>query len=125
MAELEGVPYDSEMKLITELHQELNYKFSTGLHNYNAVEREIRERFADIGFLVEINWYEFEKDGQHFDPKKAAMPEITVSGRVDRLEGFDHERMQHEIRADVLGFGEGGVIKSDPDTFKAEHDHEH
>jgi hypothetical protein len=125
MAELEGVPYDSEMKEITALHRALGERFSTGLHNFNAVEREIRDRFASIGFLVDINWYEFEVNGQKFDPSKAAMPEITITGRIDKTAGFDHDRMQHEIRSDVLGFGEGGVMKVEPGDLKAAQEHKH
>jgi hypothetical protein len=108
-------PYDHEVKAIIELLAELNARARAKSHNYNDFEREIRDRFAKIGFTVDVNWYTFaigevQQDG--------AMPEITVTGRTDGKFQFDKDRQVREVTDDILGTGDEGVIKTDPDTLR-------
>ena len=90
--------YDSEMKEILRVGEELRKR--TGLmRNYNDFEREIKERFEDIGFVVNVNWH-------HYAMNKvvqvgSAMPEVTIVGRVEQIV-FDPDRQVHEVRANVL-----------------------
>jgi hypothetical protein len=120
--------YDHEVEEILRLQLKLNDKARYGRHNFIDFEREIRERFAGIGFAVEVSWYGFSVGGQ---PQDGAMPEVTVTGRTDGKHVFDPDRQVHEVTRDVLGLGEEGVIKTDPDTLKnflegnGGHGHDH
>ena len=108
--------YDHEVKQIIELLAELNDRARHRQLNYRAFENEIRDKFARLGFLVDVNWYEFEIGGVKQD---GAMPEITVTGRTDDKFQFDPDRQVHEAVANVLELpGEEGWISTDPDTVK-------
>jgi hypothetical protein len=107
--------YDHEVKQVIGLIEELNERAGARQHNYNDFEREIRDRFAKLGFTVDVNWYRFERDGVEQD---GAMPEITITGRTDDKFQFDPDRQVHEAVHDVLGLGEEGWIKTDPETVK-------
>lgn len=109
--------YDHEVEEILQLQLRLNEKARYGRHNYTDFEREIRERFAGIGFTVEVSWYGFAVGGQKQD---GAMPEVTVTGRTDQKHVFDNDRQVHEVTHNVLGLpGEdAGVIKTSPETLK-------
>ncbi|MCW2929905.1 MAG: hypothetical protein JWM19_867 [Actinomycetia bacterium] len=105
--------YDHEVEAILALLASLNERAKARRHNYGDFEREIREKFAGLGFTVDVNWYEFEVSGRKQD---GAMPEITVTGRTDKDFTFDPDRQVHEVTSDVLGLGDEGVIKTDKET---------
>jgi len=109
--------YDHEVEEILQLQLKLNDKARYGRHNYIDFEREIRERFAGIGFTVEVSWYGFSVGGQ---PQEGAMPEVTVTGRTDGKHVFDKDRQVHEVTSNVLGLPEedAGVIKTDRETVR-------
>lgn len=107
--------YDHEVEAILALLASLNERAKARRHNYNDFEREIREKFAELGFTVDVSWYEFELDGRRQD---GAMPEVTVTGRTDKDFTFDPDRQVHEVTSDVLGLGDGGVIKTDKETVR-------
>lgn len=108
--------YDHEVKAIIALIAELNDRAKAKRHNYNDFEREIRDRFAKLGFTVDVNWYEYAIGDARQD---GAMPEITVTGRTDDKFRFDPDRQVHEAVANVLDLpGEEGWIKTDPDTVR-------
>jgi hypothetical protein len=121
--------YDHEVKQVIELLAELNDRAKAKQHNYDDFEREIRDRFARLGFLVNVSWYRFAVDDQV--QEDAAMPEITVTGRTDDRFQFDPDRQVHEAVHDVLELGEEGWIKTDPETVRrfldgnGGHGHEH
>jgi hypothetical protein len=105
--------YDSEVLAIEQVHLALNDRARARQHNYTAFEAEIRQRFADIGFTVDVNWYEFEVDGVKQD---GAMPEVTITGRTDRAV-FDPDRQVHEAVHNILGLpGQEGWIKTTPES---------
>lgn len=107
--------YDSDVKKLLDLQESLNERAKNGQLNYDDFEKEIKEKFAAIGFRVNVNWWTYEIDGVKQD---GAMPEITVTGRIDAAFRFDPDRQVHEAVHDVLGLGEEGWIKTDPDTVK-------
>ena len=107
--------FDSEVKQIIELLAELNERAHAKQRNYNDFEREIRDRFATLGFTVDVSWYEYAIGGVKQD---GAMPEITVTGRTDDKFQFDPDRQVREVTSDILGTGDAGVIKADPDTLR-------
>lgn len=126
MAEVLDV-YDHEVEKIIEVRQYLTEKARYGRHNFIDFEREIRERYAAAGFTVDVSWYEFEVGGQKQD---GAMPEVTITGRT-APHVFDQDRQVHEVTNDILGLGDAGVIKTDPDTVRnfleggGGHGHDH
>lgn len=107
--------YDSELEKILALQAELNDKIRFRKLNYGDFEREIRERFGELGFTVNVSWYRYSVGGQE---QEGAMPEVTVTGRTDGKFAFDPDRQVHEVTRDILGTGDEGVIKTDPDTLK-------
>lgn len=107
--------YDHEVLAIERVHLELQDRARAKEHNYNDFEAEIRNRFAEIGFTVDVNWYRFEIDGVEQD---GAMPEITITGRADPGHEFDHDRQVHEAVSNILQLpGQEGWIKTDPETI--------
>jgi hypothetical protein len=86
------------------------------MRNYQAFEREAGSRFAEAGFRIKVDWYEYSIGGV---PQEGAMPEITVMGRIEAPAAFDHDRQVHEATHNLLRIpGEEGVIKTDPETLK-------
>lgn len=119
-----GTPdiYDHEVEQIEAALEKLSEKSGT-MANYGAFEREARDRFAAIGFTVDINWYEYSVNGVKGE---GAMPDITITGRTDPNFTFDPDRQVHEIvqnYLDLPGEEKGRVIKSD--GILREHDKKH
>jgi hypothetical protein len=121
--------YDSEVKQLLEFQAALTERARSGPLNYAAFEREMRDKAAELGFTIDVNWYRYSIDGAEQD---GAMPEITVTGRTDTAFRFDPDRQVHEAVHNVLDLpGETGWIKTDPDTVKnfldgqGGHGHDH
>lgn len=105
--------YDSEIDAVHRLLDELRKKEATH-QNLHEFDQEIKGRFLEVGFVVDVVWEE-SLEGQ-----KIYRPTIVLEQRTEELKnGFDHERQAHEIRSDLLGLGEGGVIKTDSDKAQA------
>lgn len=96
---------DSEVATITQVWQGLQGRTYKS-HEYNAFDREIRERFAEAGFVVKVNWYETNL-------AEVKMPEIDIVGRIEEKE-FDHDQMRHEVVNNLLGLPsqDAGIIKT-------------
>jgi hypothetical protein len=117
--------HDSEINLIHQVLTILRERAAKS-HNYDSFQAEIIDRFARIGFVVDVRWYETNQPG-------VLMPEINISGRTDDHFVFDRDRQTKEVTNDVLGLGEGGVLKVDKDimkaleegTYKGTSDHQH
>lgn len=108
--------YDHEVKQVIGLMELLNEAAQRGPLNYVDFEREIRDRFARLGFTVDVNWYRFSVGGVEQD---GAMPEITLTGRTDDKFQFDPDRQVHEAVHNVLELpGEDGWIKTDKETLR-------
>lgn len=103
--------YDSEINEIHKILDHLNDKYVGKAASYADMQSEIEERFHKIGLIVKVGWWSTNVDG-------VLMPEITISDRTERGHQFDHDQQVHEVTGDLLGLGEGGVIKSDPSAFQ-------
>lgn len=121
-AELINV-YDSEVADLQRVLATLNDR-TYKPHNLAAFEREIVERCQEVGFVVDVKWYETNLEG-------VFAPEVEVIGRCDPVKPgeFDHDRMRHEVVNNVLGLPaeDAGVIKT-PETWtedKAKEIHKH
>lgn len=106
--------HDSE---VNEIHQVLTIlrQRADKAHNYDSFQNEIVDRFHRIGFEVDVRWYETDQPG-------VLIPEINISGRVDKNFVFDRDRQTAEVTSDVLDLGEGGVLKVDKDMMKSLED---
>lgn len=100
--------YDSEVQKIQATLNTLKDR-TYKRHNLSAFEREVKERFQEVGFVVDVLWYETNVSGVY-------MPEIEVIGRCDPINvgEFDHDKMRHEVVNNLLGLPEkdAGVIKT-------------
>jgi hypothetical protein len=65
----------------------------------DAFIREVAERFAEEGYLVDIRLTTVDGGGDDV----VFHPCVTISGRVDIEPGYDHERQGRELRAAELG----------------------
>lgn len=117
--------HDSEVLEIEKVLGILNTRAATKQHNYTDFEREIRERFHEIGFEVSVSWYEFGRQGTPGAIAGAAMPEITITGRCERE--FDPDRQVHEVTSNILELpGQEGVIKTNtPGMSRLIEGHKH
>lgn len=87
-----------------------------GAINLANFDDEIKTRFAEIGFAVDVKWW-------HSNVEGVKMPEIEIVGRTSR-KAFDHEQMRHEVVNDILGLGTGGTIKVKPEDVLAAKQYE-
>lgn len=106
--------YDSDIEQIEAVRDVLRAR-SAGRRDYEEFDREIKDRYAEIGFAVTVNWHTAAgPDGRQVEG--TLIPVVTLDGRLDgRI--FDPDRMVHEVTNDLLKLGEGGVIatgKLDP-----------
>lgn len=111
--------HDSEILEIEKVIRALNERTHNGTKkvDYDAFDREIKERFQNIGFKASVAWWHTNIDG-------VKMPEITITDRLSAKE-FDYDRQVHEVTNDLLDLGEGGVIKSNPADFQKPTGHGH
>lgn len=111
MSELVNI-LDSEIKELQRVHGTLEGRTYKS-HNLAAFEREIVERFQEIGFRVDVKWYETNVAG-------VSSPVVEVVQRCTPLrpEEFDHDQMRHEVVNNVLGLPseDAGIIKT-PETW--------
>lgn len=120
--------YDSDILVIEKIWDKLRERHQQQRRNYPAFEQEVRERFAEAGFLIHVNWFGYEIGGER---QEGAMPEITVTGRTEKQE-FDHDKQVHEVTGNILelpGQEAGEVIRTDRGdafkTFREEHGNAH
>ena len=100
--------YDHEVEQIIAVQNQLLARCGA-MRNYGDFEREIKERFAEIGFAAQVTWHTYSLGGK---PQEGALPDVTLTGRLERRE-FDHDRQVAEVTRNVLNIpGQEGVIKS-------------
>ncbi len=63
-----------------------------------AFLREVAERFAEAGYLVDIELTTTDGGGDDV----TFYPTVTIAGRVDIEPDYDHDRQRHEVRAKDL-----------------------
>ena len=93
--------YDSERIAINKVMASLMEKMGATVEG-SAFQREVRERFAEIGFVVRCDLWKDEDDPRPWD-ERPWIPSITLLGRTEASGEFDHERMGHEVRSNILG----------------------
>jgi hypothetical protein len=95
--------HDSELKRAMGVIEEINRKHSAMARDLETFRKEVIHRFEDAGIKADVKVFETNVVGVYwFD--------VDL---LDRLEGeFDPDRQVHEVTSDILGTGDGGVIKS-------------
>lgn len=95
--------YDHERIAINKVSAALREHIGRGMEG-SALQREARERFAEIGFVVRCDLMKDMNDPRDWDDKPW-IPEITFLGRCEpmKIGEFDHERMGHEVRSNIIG----------------------
>ena len=106
---------DSEMLEIESVLETLKRRSEDGRRlDRGMFDQEIQDRFANIGFKVNVLWYETNMTD-------VRMPEVTIVGRTEKVGAFDHDKMAHEVTSDILGLGQGGVIKTSSEDLAKIH----
>lgn len=90
---MDTMPLDSELLELQRVKGELEGR-TYKAHNLDAFDREIVERFGEIGWKVDVKWHETNVRGTY-------IPVVEIVDRIERKE-FDHERMAHEVRRNIL-----------------------
>lgn len=101
--------YDSEQIQIDRVMASLSQRIGTGMEG-SAFQREVRERFAEIGFVARCDLKKDLEDPRPWDDKPW-VPSISIVGRTEKQGEFDHERMGHEVRSNILGKNEQGAVQ--------------
>lgn len=108
--------YDSEIIAVEGVLEKLNARRDrTARMSYEAFGEEARNRFAEIGLVVSVLWYEAgseQADGTLKKLEGVLIPEIVIRARTDsKTFQFDHDKMSHEVQSDLLELGTGGKLK--------------
>lgn len=95
---------DSEILEIEKVYDKIKER-ARGRVNYQHLQDEIKDRFAEIGFVVDVAWFETNL-------AEVKIPQITFTARTER-KVFDRDQMTREVTDDILNLGHSGVIKTD------------
>lgn len=90
--------YDSDRLALGRVAARLREHVGTR-RTRESFAREVMERFAEEGYLVDVQVTTVETPGGDVIFHTG----VTVAGRVDIEAGYDHERQRHEVRANILG----------------------
>ncbi len=102
--------YDSERLAISRVMAALSQHVGTTSEK-SAIQREVRDRFSDIGFVARCDFYKDDDDPRPWN-ERPDMPQITIVGRTEKQGEFDHDRMGHEVRSNILGKNAQGDVQS-------------
>lgn len=122
------MPYDTEIIKMQDIVEDIDRRVRDhgGSVDRDVMGNEIRHRMAEeAGIVVDVRWYtvgEVMPDGSVREIPGRYDPYPVPVRRVEKSE-FDHDRMKHEIVNDVLGLGEGGLIKVTPGEVRAALEH--
>lgn len=112
--------YDSDIAAITAgpvAWHETRMKVRRDIDDH---AKALEEQFHKIGFTVEVQVWIHSETGDQFEGP--VMFHVLVTGRINPESGYDFERQQHEVRANLLDIpGEGGTIKFNEAEFLREH----
>jgi hypothetical protein len=107
--------YDTDILRLEKVIEQLNRKIGTAT-NMEGFRQEILDRMARAGFRVDVKVYSTTQDGTYaFD--------IEIKDRLDSGFTFDYDQQVHEVTHDVLGLGDGGVIKTTKDDLRRMEEH--
>lgn len=104
---------DSEILSIEKVWKNLQDHVGRA-RNLQGFVSEVTHRFEDIGLVVDVIMYQDNDTGEF-------IPKIEIVGRCEpQKDGFDFERLQWEVREDILGIDpdkKGVTVPFDPDQL--------
>lgn len=102
--------YDSDRANLARLVNWLNQRYVGEHKNPQKYAEELVERFHHEGFYVEVRMFT-DEDYEGPDADMVWYPYVIITGRTDPEEEFDHDRMSHEVRSDLLGVNRQGNVQ--------------
>lgn len=116
--------YDEDVLNLQGVHRALEGRTYKS-HNLDAFEREIVERFQEIGFVVDVKWYTTHSNGVPVAGVFAPVVEVTGRCAAIKAGEFDHDRQRHQVVNNLLGLPEAdaGIIPSGSFTRPEPHKH--
>lgn len=117
--------YDEEVLAMEKVIEKIKLRLN-GRINRSTFGQEVRERFNDIGLVVNVAWGIPEDQVENFKFKPdECVPVLMVDliGRTHKLD-WDPDKQVHQVTNDVLELGDGGVIKT-PDEVHEGGGHQH
>lgn len=116
--------YDSEILRAEKVWGLLREKASGRSVDRDALNREIKQRFEDIGLVVGVKWFTGGTPGPGgvlVEVPGLMIPEIEIRARTQRTGEFDHEQMAHEVQNNILelpGQEKGKISMREGDAMK-------
>lgn len=113
-------PYHSEIPKIKAVTERLNKIFAwSGEEPWTErqFETTARNLFGDAGFTIAIEWMQ-AMDPETGEELPLKVPNVTLTGRVDKEEEKDHDRVKHEVRAGLADGRVGVIDPNDPGKLK-------
>lgn len=107
-------PYYSEIPKIKAVSERLNRIFAwTGEEpdTERRFEAAAHNLFGEAGFTIDIEWMQ-AMDPETGEELPFKAPSVTLTGRVDKEEERDHDRLKYEITAGMAD-GQAGFIRED------------
>jgi hypothetical protein len=90
----------------------------------DALTREIKQRFAEIGLVVGVKWFTGGTPGpggRLVEVPGLMLPVIEINARTQKIGEFDHEQLAHEIQSNILelpGQEKGKISMKEGDAMK-------
>jgi len=103
--------YDSDILVVEKVLNIIKERGQDKRRDYDAFDREIKERFYDAGYIVDVKWYSTNL-------AEVYSPDIEIVGRTEKQGEFDHEKMAHQVTEDILELGTKGKISVTSDMMK-------
>jgi hypothetical protein len=113
--------YPTERNAVISITAALTREMSfRSFHSHDAMkqafETQAKNRFAEIGLIVSVQWDPDVSDDPE-DNNLYWLPRVIVEDRTDKIDEIDHDRMRHEI---VTGEADGQPGYMRPDGTKHE-----
>lgn len=111
--------YDTEVLAMEKVVERIRLRLQSRVDR-SAIGREVRERFNDIGLVVNVSWGIPVDQVENFKFKPdECVPVLMVDliGRTHKLE-WDPNQQVHQVTNDVLDLGDGGVIKTPTEVIE-------
>lgn len=105
-----GMLYDSETRALNNLIQWMNSRFKGKPTSIQSWMEEVTERIAKMGFNSVVRMLT-DENYEGDETKRVWYPSILLVSRIDPEQEFDHDKMGHEVRSNMLGKNKQGNVQ--------------
>lgn len=98
--------YDSDRAALQQVVAILNGNIGKR-RDVDAFAREATERIAEAGFVAQVVVKEDPAEDHLPRHERTYYPQVSLIGRIEPESEFDHDKMGHEVRSDLLGLRGG------------------